>query len=197
MVAPQKFSRDVSGAIAPLFALIFIPILALALTAYDYNHATGVKAHLQHAVDNAANAAAQRLDGPVGDLKGMVGAFLKANLSKNYQHYPFTMTATSSSITVMMHERVPTTLLALAGVPYIEINVESTVQAPKLPSIENDHGHVPLAEPVGATEGSGNNRAASSDEVRAAERELRAVIEELERSGELSPELRRMLGEFH
>ena len=136
MVAPQKFSRDVSGAIAPLFALIFIPILALALTAYDYNHAMGVKAHLQHAVDNAANAAVQRLDGPVGDLKGMVGAFLKANLSKNYQHYPFTMTATSSSITVMMHERVPTTLLALAGVPYIEINVGSTVQAPKLPALK-------------------------------------------------------------
>lgn len=197
MMGVQKFSRDVSGAIAPLFALIFIPIFGMALTAYDYNRATGVKAHLQHAVDNAANAAAQRLNGPAADLNGLVGAFLQANLSKTYQNYPFTMTATNSSVTVTMHERVQTTLLAFAGVPYIEINVESTAQAPKVPDIEKSDGHVPLADLAATQKGSGSHHDASSGDVRAAERELRAVIEELERSGGLSPELRRLLGDFH
>ena len=196
MMALQKFSRDVSGAIAPLFALIFIPIFGLAMTAYDYNRATAVKAELQHAVDNAANAAAQRLGGPVEDLNDLVAAFLKSNLSKKYQHYPFKMRATKSSVTVTMHERVLTTLLSFAGVPYIEVNVESTVEAPRLPEVES-LGHVPLAELGGSNEGFGNDRAVSSSDARAAERDLRAVIEELDRSGEMSSELRQMLGDLH
>ena len=56
------FVGDAKGAIAPLFALIAVPVLGIAMTAYDYNRAEGMRAKLQVAVDNAAAAAAQRLE---------------------------------------------------------------------------------------------------------------------------------------
>ena len=195
----QKFARDRSGSIAPLFALIFVPVLGLALTAYDYNRATGVKASLQYAVDNAANAAAQRLNEPASDLSGVVRGFINSNLSKRYQDFPFTLTVApgNSAVTVTMHDHVPTTLLIFAGIPSLEINVESTVQAPKVPELPKTTDHIPLADLAGGQKGSGHQPDGLADESRAAEREIRAVIENLERSGGLSPELRRLLDGLH
>ena len=67
-----------------------------------------------------------------------------------------------------------------------------------MPEVEKGgDSHVPLADLPATQNGSGSHRDVSSAEVQAAERELRAVMEQLERSGEMSPELQRLLGEFH
>ena len=192
------FVGDAKGAIAPLFALIAVPVLGIAMTAYDYNRAEGMRAKLQVAVDNAAAAAAQRLDEPYDDIDLAVRNFLKANLTKDLQGLPHEtiIASENSAITLKMKTRVRTTLLSLVGFRQIDIAVAATVKRPALaetaPQPTKDSPQKDLS-PQDLQKRFNLDHAPSESEIREAEAKVQEILRELQSSGDLPPELSQLL----
>ena len=63
-----RFARDVSGAVAPLFAVGLIGFVAVGALAWDISRGYALRAELEAAVDAAALAGATQLDGNPGAI---------------------------------------------------------------------------------------------------------------------------------
>lgn len=63
-----RFSRDVSGAVAPLFAIGLVVFVAVGALAWDISRGYALRAELEAAVDAAALAGATQLDGQAGAI---------------------------------------------------------------------------------------------------------------------------------
>ena len=194
------FRQNIGGSIGPLMALMFVPVLGIALTALDYNRADGIKGSMQAATDAAATAAAQQLGEPGVNIADIVRGYLKANLPKHYRDHSYALTVApdNSALSIRMTDSIPTTLLSFAGVKKIEIVAESRAERPKVAVPETpEAGHG--ADNAGLREvqkALGLSRPPSEIELRQAETEARRILQELERGGDLPPELERMLGQL-
>lgn len=79
----RAFRRDEDGAIAIMFALLLIPMLALIGTAIDYSRIVIDRSQAQDALDAAVLATVKQIPYmPDGELRSMVEAFVKANVPK-------------------------------------------------------------------------------------------------------------------
>lgn len=196
------FRDDRDGAIAVLFALIAVPIMGIALTALDYSRAESVKAKLQTAVDNAANAAAQHLGEPFDDVDLTVRNYLKANLTVDLQGVPYDITIAPeySAISVSMKSRVPTTLLSFVGVRTLDVAVAATVKRPSPVEAVPDASTGKPHHGIDAKEIQKKfnlDHEPSEAELRQAEAQARDILQELERQGvDLPPEVQQMLGQL-
>ena len=63
-----RFARDVSGAVAPLFAVGLIAFVSVGALAWDISRGYALRAELEAAVDAAALAGATQLDGNSGAI---------------------------------------------------------------------------------------------------------------------------------
>lgn len=196
------FSKDIRGSIGPLMGLMFVPVLGIALTAFDYNRADSVKGSMQAAIDAAASAGAQHLGDPSADVAAIVRGYLKANLPAAYRDHPYELSVATdqSNLSIRMADRVPTTLISMAGIKSIAIAAEAHAERPvvaALPELSPQNGGGPGTEDLRAvSKALGLDHTPSAQELHQAEIEARKIIEELERGGDLPPELERMLGQL-
>lgn len=182
----SRWRRDEAGATAILFALMVTPILCIALVAIDYSKAYSRQGKLQDTADAATNAAAKILGSPHDEVEGVIRAFMQANLAKgdNTYSYEVTFAPEDRAVTMRVNDRVPTSILKLAGVREVEINVESTAERHN-PPIEKKAPHRgidPDDEHASPLTSAGGNEP-SQEEQRQAERAIRQIVQELEQHG--------------
>jgi Putative Flp pilus-assembly TadE/G-like len=185
------FSADSRGTTAILFALLAVPIFCMALVGLDLSRAEGVKSAITSAADSAAKAGAKMLGAPHDQVEGVVRAFLSANLPPDKKDLPYVLTfaADDTALTIKIDTSVKTSMFAIAGIKKLDIAVESTGKRPELAQIlqpahrgiDPDIAYRPAL-----------NRAPNAREMREAEAEVRAMLEELKRSGG-SPDVDRLL----
>lgn len=188
------FSADARGTTAILFALLAVPIFCMALVGMDLSRAEATKSAIISAADSAAKAGAKMLGAPHDQVEDVIRAFLRTNLppDKKDLAYVLTFAADDTALTIKIDTSVKTSMFAIAGIKKLDIAVESTVQRPALVQIPQPRhrGIDPdIADrPV-------LNRAPNAREMREAEAEVRAMLEELKRSGG-SPDVDRLLRVF-
>lgn len=79
--ASRRLLRDRRGAVAPMFAMLLLPLLGLVGGAVDYTLASGRKVRLQNAVDAATLAATLTVTptSTVAEITAIVRNYIKAN----------------------------------------------------------------------------------------------------------------------
>lgn len=182
----KTFRRDDRGATAILFALIFVPVLCMALTAIDYGRAYYARNKLQAAADSAVSAGVKMLGMPHEAVGETVLAFLKANTRQDRKLPPYevVIAPNDTALTVRIKDSIATTAAGIVGIPQLAIAVESTAARPA-PVLVPDRGE---AGPTGDAQPAlppnpALDRAPTPEEMRNAEAAVRDVLEDLERNG--------------
>ena len=126
----RRFRRDRSGAVAMLFGLTLIPVIAFAGYAVDYANAYRMRAKLQNALDSAALAVGREVDaGTNSDDARKVGRdVLAANLGDDFpSDYSATFDINGTLVTATAEADVPTYLLGVIGHNKWDIGITSIV----------------------------------------------------------------------
>jgi Flp pilus assembly protein TadG len=189
------FSSDTRGAIAPLFALMAVPLLGLGLAALDYARTQGTKAAIETAADAAAVAGAKMLGAPHSEIEDAVRGYLKTNLPGNRKGLPYVLTFTpdDTALTIKMNTTVPTSILGIVGVSEMAVAVETTVERPTLvPDASPLRGGVAPELPPQISINRPANIQPTAADIRQAEQQVRQILEEIQQSGG-SPEVDRIL----
>lgn len=181
-----NFRGDDRGTTAILFALIVTPVLCISLAALDYSAAGGRRSKLQDTADSATRAAATLLGSPHNDVENVVRAYMQANLppDKNTYTYHVTFGPDDSSLTMHVNDHVNTSILKLAGVHQVEINIESTAERP-VPATDPRTPR-PGIDPdpqSGTKRQSGGVGGISAQDAREAERAIQQIVQQLRESG--------------
>jgi len=126
----RRLLGDRAGAIAPMFAVMVVPIVIAAGIAVDYGRAANSRNNLQDALD-ATGLALSHLS-PMPDattLHNDAVAWINANLHDGAIG-PYTVSVTTSGQTVVLKAtaNVTTTLGAMAGISTVPISASTTVQ---------------------------------------------------------------------
>lgn len=126
------FGRDAKGAVAVIFALALIPVIALVGAAIDYARASKAKTQLQAALDAATLAAALKL-GPTftyADRQSAAEGALNANLSTSaLESVVATVldvdTATGPGVAIEATGTLPTSAIRVVGVDSLTIGARA------------------------------------------------------------------------
>lgn len=189
------FVDDTRGATAILFALLAVPVLGLSMAAIDYGRAQTAKNLFQDAADAATTAGAKMLGEPHDVVEGAIRAYLKANLPADHKSVEFAVTFADDdkSVSVKINDTVPTTILGIVGVKQFDVAIESTGSRPDpLPSVTAPSHSVAPEIPLPLAQLPILNRPPEPEDMRKAEQQVRAVLEEIEKS-DAPPEVRRLL----
>jgi Flp pilus assembly pilin Flp len=177
----KAFNADTRGATAVLFALLAVPIFCMALVGLDLSRAEAAKANITSAVDSAAAAGAQLLGAPHDQIEDVVRAYMQTNLPPDKRDVPYVLTFANddTALTIKLETSVKTSMFAIAGIKRMDIAVESTMYRaaprrlqPTYRDVDSDIADGPVY-----------NRAPTERELREAEAELRAMLEQLRGSG--------------
>ncbi len=126
----RRFRRDRSGAVAMLFGLTLIPVIAFSGYAIDYSNAYRVRAKLQNALDSAALAVGREVDaGTNSNAARQVGRdVLAANLGNDFpSDYSANFEINGTLVTATADVDVPTYLLGVIGHNKWDIGITSIV----------------------------------------------------------------------
>src|SRR5262249_40861331 len=122
------FCQNSDGSVAMIFALAIIPIMIAAGAAVDYSRANSFKAVLQAALDSAILAGAK--DGTSNWSQVAANAF-QANMSvkSSLSLTPSFTLDDSGSYTGSVSTSVPTSLLAIMKIQFLNVIANSAAQA--------------------------------------------------------------------
>ncbi|MBX9619858.1 MAG: VWA domain-containing protein [Hyphomicrobiales bacterium] len=125
----QRFLADRSGAIAPIFAIVVIPVLGLASAAIDYSRAATERSRLQAAVDATALSVIHLPQGtPANVVQSTAQSFFQSIYTPPYG-VPMPQVTTSyanSTLNVSASETLPTGIASIIGVSSVTIGARST-----------------------------------------------------------------------
>jgi len=126
-----RFLRDRRGSVAPMFGLMTIPLLGFTGAAVDYSRANSVRSAVQSALDATALMLSKEAQGlTAGQLQAKATNYFNANFNRagtgTINVVP-TFTASTSTLSLTGSGSLPTTFLAVLGIPSIAINSASTV----------------------------------------------------------------------
>lgn len=183
----SRFGRDARGTTAVLFAMIAMPVLCISLAALDYTTAYGRQNKLQDTADAATNAAAKLLGGSHQEIEKVIRAYMSANMPQGNSSYTYSVTFApeDKAVTVHVTDKVPTSIMKIAGVKEVEVYVESTAER-QTPADDGQGGDRRMISPDAedAIQKSQHHGGRGSDrDMREAEEALRQVLQELEQSG--------------
>lgn len=132
--ALHRFSADVRGATAVIFAMLAVPVLGLGLAALDYARAHSTKTEMQTAADNAAIAGAQLLGAPHSEIEDIVRGYMQSNLPNDRRNIDFILTFSpdDTALTLKANTAVSTSILGIVGMTTLPVRVESTVERPAI-----------------------------------------------------------------
>ena len=184
-----QFRRDARGVTAPLFALIFIPVLGLALTAIDTGRVYYARNKLQAAVDSAAAVGAKQLGISHDTLREQVTSYLTGNLAgyaAALPHHEIVIADNDTALTVRMNDSIATTVAGIVGIPRLGFKVESTVERPAPVVVPVPAGEAPgldasaIADELAKAGLTPADAAPSADDLKEAEEALREILKSLE-----------------
>jgi Flp pilus assembly protein TadG len=120
-----RFNGDAQAAIAPMFALLLVPLMAIVGATVDYTRANKLKASLQNVLDSALLAGAR--DGST-NWNNVALNYFNANLSANDASVAapsFTLNGARAYVG-SASASVQTTFLGVMGIKSINVNVRGT-----------------------------------------------------------------------
>jgi Mg-chelatase subunit ChlD len=117
--------RDERGAVSIIFALSFLPVLAMSAAALDYGRAVSTRAKLQGALDSAVLAAA-RDSANLSDaqLSQRAREYVAANLGADAGGFSLdtvNVTRAGKTISIDSQATVPTAMLGIIGINHIPV----------------------------------------------------------------------------
>ena len=126
----RRAFRDERGAIAPMFAVLLVPMVIAAGVGVDVARAMSSRNNLQDALDTVALALAHLPPNtPQATLNSKANAWLNANLTDgNLGTVNMTVTQTTGQLVLTASSTVKTTLTGLAGVSTIPVQAASTAK---------------------------------------------------------------------
>jgi len=126
----KRWLHGRSGSIAPLFALMLVPVALAGGATVDIARAVSLRANLQEAVDATALGLAHLpASTPQATLQADATTWLNAELvNKNISGMTVTVTPGTSQICVSASLNLPTTVIGLAGISQLPVQASSTVQ---------------------------------------------------------------------
>ena len=126
-IRQRSISRDESGNVGIIFALMIIPILGITGLAVDYGRTITARSQLQNATDSAALAAVRLIGGSEQDRMLAAQKAFAVNYNGTGSTGPITpaVTLSGSSVTVTAQGSVPTPFASFAGMPTLQINAAS------------------------------------------------------------------------
>ncbi len=124
----RDFARSRDGAIAVIFIVALIPLLAAAGAAIDISRAYVVKQRLGYAVD-AAGLAVGASTGSEAELQLVLERYFTANYPVDEVGVPATpaMVITGNNITVTADAEIDATLMRIMGVETIDVSAEALI----------------------------------------------------------------------
>lgn len=127
----KRFIEDRSGAIAPMFAIAAIPLIASTGAAIDYSRAYQQRTIIQDALDAAALAANKLVgSGTEAQILAEAQKFYSANTVGRVPDPPaFTMTVDKGSVQLDTSLSVPTYFLGLVGIDDLAFDIMSKTVA--------------------------------------------------------------------
>ena len=146
-----RFTRNPSGNVAIIFALVFVPIAGITASAIDYGRASQVRRQIQNATDAAAEQASRMLAAPNDQIETTIRAHLQLNMPADLRSLAFTMAipADRSTVSIAMETKVPTSLMAIIGYEALEVKTTSLARRPEVPIIAPVSPTVPVGDPGG------------------------------------------------
>jgi len=132
----REFEKDENGAVAIIFAFVFIVLAFMAGMAVDYSRVLHTNSKLAAAADAAALAAGRALlDGRYTDaeIQSLAKAFFEENLQDSGEGFGsisnlnVTVNRAASTVTFDVNAGVPMTLTKLMGVEKADLPVTSSV----------------------------------------------------------------------
>ncbi len=129
----RRFAANTSGTIAVTYALSLVPILAAAGAAIDISRYSSMQTQMQSALDVGTLAAAAAKDKTSAQRIQIGKDTFAANVSEGFAAtYSSTANFTVAATDVKGHAtaKLPTTILAAAGVNVFDIDVTSEVNIP-------------------------------------------------------------------
>jgi Flp pilus assembly protein TadG len=127
----SSFWADCKGNIAVSFGLLMIPISLAAGAAIDASNANYTHAMLQAAADTAALAAGTQLNMDDAELEAMVKAYVAANgvgrIANSLDSVTGKKNLVNGTYQVIIRGKMPTSLMSLAGITEMDIDVAATV----------------------------------------------------------------------
>jgi hypothetical protein len=128
----RRFGGSEHGNVAVIFAAVLVPVIGVAAAALDYGRASKARDQLQRASQVAAEAASVDLMRDRDRIAGLVRTHLDANLPEELRHVPFGMAIASDrrSIEITMEASIPASLMAIVGVPKIDVAASGFARTP-------------------------------------------------------------------
>ena len=125
----RAFVSDRQGAIAIIFVVALIPLLAAAGAAIDLSRAYVVKQRLGYAVDAAGLAVGASISDDTAELQLLLERYFAANYPAAEVGVPATpqMTIDGNEITVTATASVDATLMRIMGIDQIDVGAEALV----------------------------------------------------------------------
>jgi Flp pilus assembly protein TadG len=126
----RAFRGSRAGAIAPMFALLAVPMVLSIGVAVDVGRAVTSRNNLQDALD-ATGLAISHLPAttPLATVTGSANAWLVANLhDKSISTPTLTVSTSATAVTLTASANVTTTLGGLAGISTVPINATSVIK---------------------------------------------------------------------
>jgi len=126
----SRFLRDRSGAIAPMYAILLVPLIGLTGAAVDYSRANLVRTAMQASLDAAALMLSKEVSGiSSGQVTQKATDYFNANFNHPEVQTPTiiaTYTAASSTLTVTGSASIPTMFMRVMGISSMTINSTAT-----------------------------------------------------------------------
>jgi len=153
----ERLGAESSGNVAPIFALVLVPLMGLVGSAVDYSHANAIKASMQAAADATALRLAQNASGLApGDISAAAAPIFKAQFKHLSQTGNLQVSAqlTDGTINVAASGSMKTDFLGTMGVSQLAIGARAA--AKETPG--SDQACVLSLDPLatGATTAQGN-----------------------------------------
>ncbi len=129
-----KFSRDESGSIGLLFALVAIPVFGITALAIDYGRAISARSQLQLAADAAALAAASRPNLSETDRISLAKEIFRQDRNGNSDVATVEASVieqtsgTSKNVKVNATKSISTGFAGILGFPTLTLDVEAVAQ---------------------------------------------------------------------
>ena len=126
----RRFKGDRKGAIAPIFALVAVPLILAAGVGIDVSRVVSSRNNLQDALDAAALALGRMPSStPLATLKQQAQYWVSANLAdKNIGTVTVNVAVANGVIDVSGTSTIPTAVVGLMGVQTLPVAGHSTVQ---------------------------------------------------------------------
>lgn len=124
----RRFSNDKRGTTATIFALMAVPLAAMAGLSIDYARANSQHERMQQAVDAAVLAAASNTSAPAAaDKIAIAQKYFNANFTNEIApaHATFTVDSTGH-VSGLATSRVPMPFASLAQLSDVNVNIDAT-----------------------------------------------------------------------